>query len=58
MSTPLKIKANIMDCLISDYPIIQRENLLNEILFDYLALIDDDRLLELEDIIVNQFGEN
>ena len=58
MSTPLRIKANIMDCLISDYPIIQRENLLNEILFDYLALIDDDRLLELEDIIVNQFGEN
>jgi len=58
MSTPLTIKANIMDCLISDYPIIQRENLLNEILLDYLALIDDDRLLELEDIIVNQFGEN
>ena len=58
MSTPLRIKANIMDCLISDYPIIQRENLLNEILLDYLALIDDDRLLELEDIIVNQFGEN
>ena len=58
MSTPLKIKANIMDCLISGYPIIQRENLLNEILLDYLALIDDDRLLELEDIIVNQFGEN
>ncbi len=58
MSTPLRIKANIMDCLISDYPIIQRENLLNEILLDYLALIDDDRLSELEDIIVNQFGEN
>ena len=55
MSTPLRIKANIMDCLISDYPIIQRENLLNEILVDYLALIDDDRLSELEDIIVNQF---
>ena len=55
MSTPLRIKANIMDCLISDYPIIQRENLLNEILLDYLALIDDDRLSELEDIIVNQF---
>ena len=42
MSTPLKIKANIMDCLISDYPIIQRENLLNEILLDYFSLIDDD----------------
>ena len=55
MSTPLRIKANIMDCLISDYPIIQRENLLNEILVDYLSLIDDNRLSELEDIIVNQF---
>ena len=55
MTTPLRIKADIMDCLTSDYPIIQRENLLNEILWDYLALIDDDRLSELEDIIVNQF---
>ena len=58
MSRPLRIKADIMDCLTSVYPIIQRENLLNEILWDYLALIDDDRLSELEDIIVNQFGEN
>ena len=58
MSRPLRIKADIMYCLTSDYPIIQRENLLNEILWDYLALIDDDRLSELEDIIVNQFGEN
>ena len=57
MSKVLNLKADIMDCLISDYPIIQRENLLNEILWDYLALIDDDRLSELEDIIVNQFGE-
>ena len=55
MSRVLNIKADIMDCLISDYPIIQRENLLNEILWDYLALIDDDRLSELEDIVVNQF---
>ena len=55
MSKVLNLKADIMDCLISDYPIIQRENLLNEILWDYLALIDDDRLSELEDIIVNQF---
>ena len=43
-----------MDCLTSDYPILKRENLLNEILWDYFALIDDDRLSELEDIIVNQ----
>ena len=51
----LNIKADIMDCLMSDYPIIKQENLLNEILWDYLALIDDDRLSELEDIVVNQF---
>ena len=58
MSKVLRIKADIMDCLTSDYPILKRENLLNEILWDYLALIDDDKLSELEDIIVNQFGEN
>ena len=54
----LNLKSDIIDCLLSDYPEIKRENLLNEILVDYLALIDDDRLSELEDIIVNQFGEN
>ncbi len=51
----LNLKSDIIDCLLSDYPEIKRENLLNEILVDYLALIDDDRLSELEDIIVNQF---
>ena len=55
MSRVLNIKADIMDCLLSDYPELKRENLLNEILWDYLALIDDDKLSELEDIIVNQF---
>ena len=55
MSRVLNIKADIMDCLLSDYPELKRENLLNEILWDYLALIDDDRLSELEDIVVNQF---
>ena len=49
------LKSDILDCLLSDYPEISRENLLNEILVDYLALIDDDRLSELEDIVVNQF---
>ena len=49
------LKADLLDCLLSDYPEISRENLLNEILVDYLALIDDDRLSELEDIVVNQF---
>ncbi len=58
MTRPLRLKADIMDCLTTDYPILQRENLLNEILWDYLALIDDDRLSELGDIIVNQFEVN
>ena len=51
----LNIKSDIIDCLLSDYPEVKRENLLNDILVDYLALIDDDRISELEDIIVNQF---
>ena len=58
MSRVLNLKSDVIDCLLSDYPEVKRENLLNEILVDYLALIDDDRLSELEDIIVNQFGEN
>ena len=55
MSRVTNLKADILDCLLSDYPEVKRENLLNEILVDYLALIDDDRLSELEDIVVNQF---
>jgi len=51
----LNIKSDIIDCLLSDYPEVKRENLLNEILVEYLSLIDDDRISELEDIIVNQF---
>ena len=51
------LKEDLLDCLLSDYPEISTQNLLNEILVDYLSLIDDDRLSELEDIIVNQFGE-
>ena len=43
------------ESLDSSCPDRSKENLLNEILTDYLALIDDDRLSELEDIIVNQF---
>ena len=49
------LKADIIDCLLSFASTRSKENLLNEILVDYLALIDDDRLLELEDFIVNQF---
>ena len=55
MSRPLRIKADIIDCLLSFASTQSKENLLNEILVDYLSLIDDDRLSELEDIIVNQF---
>ena len=55
MSRVLNLKSDVIDCLLSDYPESLRENLLNEILVDYLALIDDDRLSELEDIVVNQF---
>ena len=58
MSKVLKIKADIIDSLLSFASTQSKENLLNEILIDYLSLIDDDRLSELEDIIVNQFGES
>ncbi len=51
----LNLKSDVIDCLLSDYPEVKRENLLNDILVDYFALIDDDRISELEDIIVNQF---
>ena len=49
------LKSDILDCLLSDYPELLRENLLNEILDEYLFLINDIRKDELEDIIVNQF---
>ena len=55
MSRVSNLKSDIIDSLLSDYSEVKRENLLNEILVDYLALIDDDRLSELEDIVVNQF---
>ena len=55
MTRVLNLKSDIIDCLLTDFPEVKRENLLNEILVDYLALIDDDRLSELEDIVVNQF---
>ena len=58
MSRVLNLKSEIIDCLLSFASTQSKENLLNEILWDYFALIDDDRLSELEDIIVNQFGES
>ena len=57
MSRVTNLKADLLDCLLSFASTRSKENLLNEILVDYLSLIDDDRLSELEDIIVNQFGE-
>ena len=57
MSRVTNLKADIIDSLLSFASTQSKENLLNEILVDYLSLIDDDRLSELEDIIVNQFGE-
>ena len=35
-----------------------RRTLLNDILIDYLSRLDDDELEEIEDTIVNQFGES
>ena len=56
MSRVSNLKSEIIDSLLSFASTQSKENLLNEILVDYLALVDDDRLSELEDIIVNQFG--
>ena len=47
------LKEDIKDILLSDYR--NKEMLLNEILDEYLFLINDIRKDELEDIIVNQF---
>ena len=47
------LKEDIKDILLSDYK--NKEMLLNEILDEYLFLINDIRKHELEDIIVNQF---
>ena len=50
------LKEDIKDILLSDYK--NKEMLLDEILDEYLFLINDIRKDELEDIIVNQYGEN
>ena len=47
------LKEDIKDILLSDYK--NKEMLLNEILDEYLFLINDIRKDELEDLIVNQF---
>tara|TARA_B100001094_G_scaffold332754_1_gene406287 strand:- start:2806 stop:3006 length:201 start_codon:yes stop_codon:yes gene_type:complete len=53
----LNLKEDILDCVLSDFPEDKREKLLNEILLDYLGLIDEKRISQLENIIVNQFEE-
>ena len=47
------LKEDIKDILLSDYQ--NKEMLLDEILDEYLFLINDIRKDELEDLIVNQF---
>ena len=49
------LKTELADCILADYPIEKKELFLNEILDEYLFLINDIRKDELEDIIVNQF---
>ena len=50
-----ELKDDIKKFILSNNSIQHRTNLLNEILVEYLSLIDDDRISELEDIVVNQF---
>ena len=49
------LKTELADCILADYPIEKRKMLVDEILTEYLFLINDIRKDELEDIIVNQF---
>ena len=49
------LKTELTDCLLADYPVYKKELLLDEILTEYLFLINDIRKNELEDLIVNQF---
>jgi len=49
------LKTELTNCILSDYPMYKREMLVDEILTEYLFLINDIRKDELEDIIVNQF---
>ena len=49
------LKTELTNCILSDYPIYKREMLVDEILTEYLFLINDIRKDELEDLIVNQF---
>ena len=48
------LKSDLMDCILSDYS-GKEEILLDEILTEYLFLINDIRKDEIRDIITNQF---
>ena len=50
------LKTELTNCILSDYPMNKREMLVDEILTEYLFLINDIRKDELEDILVNQFN--
>ncbi len=49
---------NLNDILLSPKLSPSRRTLLNDILIDYISRLDDDELEEIEDTIVNQFGES
>ena len=49
---------NLNDILASPNLSPSRITLLNDILIDYISRLDDDELEEIEDTIVNQFGES
>ena len=55
MSEISNLKTELTNCILSDYPMNKREMLVDEILTEYLFLINDIRKDELEDILVNQF---
>ena len=50
------LKEDIKDVLLSDYPIEKKELFLNEILDEYLFLINDIRKDELRETIREEFG--
>ena len=50
------LKTELTDCILADYPIEKRELLLDEILDEYLFLINDIRKDELRETIREEFG--
>ena len=50
------LKTELTDCILADYPMKKRELLLDEILTEYLFLINDIRKDELRETIREEFG--